>query len=449
MKLLMISLGCDKNLVDSEEMLGRLREDNFDFTDDPADADVIVINTCAFISDAQEESINTILEMAEYKESAGNGGKCKALVITGCLAQRYADQIHEELPEVDAIVGSASYDKICEIIDDVIATESHDIISDLTELPKISHNRVVTTGGYTAFLKISEGCNKRCSYCIIPYIRGNYRSYPIEELVVEAKRLVNNGVKELIIVAQETTIYGIDLYGQKMLPKLLTELCKIDDLKWIRLMYCYPEEITDELIQTIKNEEKICNYLDIPIQHASDNILTRMGRKTREQEIRGLIDKLRNEIPDIALRTSLISGFPGETEEDFRILYNFVDEMEFDRLGVFTYSAEDGTPAAEMPDQVDEEVKEARKNEIMELQQAIAFEKAEQLIGKTVDAFIEGRIIGEDVYEARTYMDAPGVDGLIFINTYRELMSGDLVSVKITDAKEYDLIGELSDESSK
>jgi len=444
MKLLLISLGCDKNLVDSEVMLGLLKEHDYSFTDDESEAEVIIINTCCFIHDAKEESIETILDMANYKVE--NGGKCQALIITGCLGERYKDEIHKELPEVDAIVGTNAYDKIAEAIEDVLKKKSSDKIAELTGLPKVESKRIVTTGGHYAYLKIAEGCNKCCTYCIIPKIRGRYRSFPIEKLVSEARELVSAGVKEIILVAQETTLYGIDLYGKKSLSRLLKELCKIEDLKWVRILYCYPEEIDDELIQTIKEESKICKYLDMPIQHASDNILKRMGRRTNREDLVDIINKLREEIPEIVLRTSLITGFPGETEEDHQILMDFVDEMEFERLGVFTYSQEEDTPASEMPDQIDEDTKKDRQAEIMELQQEISFAYDQSLIGEEFEAFVEGKVADENAYVARTYMDAPNVDGFIFIQTSRELMTGEIVKVKVTGAYEYDLIGELCDE---
>lgn len=441
MKILFVSLGCDKNLVDTEVMLGMLTGKGYSITDDENEADVVVINTCCFIGDAKEESINNILEMAELRKS----GQIKALIVTGCLAQRYKEEIQTEIPEVDAIIGTTAIDTIVETLEGVLAGQSHNHIEDIN-LPLVyDKKRIVTTGGHYAYLKIAEGCDKRCSYCIIPKVRGNYRSIPMESLIAEAKQLVEFGAKELILVAQETTLYGKDLYGEKSLPKLLHELCRIDGLYWIRILYCYPEEITDELIETIRTEEKVCHYLDIPIQHASDNILKRMGRRTNQQELRDMIAKLRERIPDICLRTTLITGFPGETQEDHEELMAFVDEMEFDRLGVFTYSAEEDTPAATFDDQIDEELKKDRQAEIMELQQEIAFEKAQDAVGRTVLAIIEGKLPDEHAYAARTYMDAPGVDGLVFVQTSAELMTGDFVKVKITGSYEYDLIGEIVD----
>lgn len=439
MKILFISLGCDKNLVDSEVMLGMLTGKGYEITDDENEADVVVVNTCCFIGDAKEESIHNILEMAELRKA----GDIKALIVTGCLAQRYKEEIQTEIPEVDAIIGTTAIDAIVETLEDVLAGQGHNRIEDINRTPVYDKSRIVTTGGHYAYLKIAEGCDKRCSYCIIPKVRGNYRSIPMESLLAEARKLVEFGAKELILVAQETTLYGKDLYGEKSLPRLLHELCKIDGLYWIRILYCYPEEITDELIETIRTEEKVCHYLDIPIQHASDNILKRMGRRTNQAELRDMIARLRERIPDICLRTTLITGFPGETQEDHEELMAFVDEMEFDRLGVFTYSAEEDTPAAEFEDQIEEEIKKDRQAEIMELQQEIAFEKAENAVGRTVLAMIEGRLPDENAYAARTYMDAPNVDGLVFVQTSRELMTGDFVKVKITGSYEYDLIGEI------
>lgn len=445
MKLLCISLGCDKNLVDTEMMLGLLNRDGYTFTDDEAEADVIVINTCCFINDAKEESVNTILQMAELKKT----GVCKALIVTGCLAQRYKQEIIDEIPEVDGILGTSTYDEISNVLKKALQGESNSCFHDLDALPELDVERVITTGGYYAFLKIAEGCDKHCTYCIIPSLRGNYRSVPMERLLKEASYLAEKGIKELILVAQETTLYGVDLYGEKSLHKLLKELCRISGIQWIRIQYCYPEEITDELIQTIQEEDKICKYLDIPIQHASDAVLKRMGRRTDQEQLRNMVEKLRTDVPGIALRTTLISGFPGETEEDHETLMQFVDEMEFERLGVFAYSAEEDTPAAEFKDQIPQEVKEDRRDEIMELQQEIAFEHSESMVGKTLEVMIEGKVADENAYVGRTYMDAPNVDGLIFVNTAAELMSGDFVKVTVTGALEYDLIGEMCDESAE
>jgi len=445
MKILCISLGCDKNLVDTERMLGLLNRDGYTFTDDEQEADIIIINTCCFINDAKEESVNTILEMAQLKTE----GTCKALLVTGCLAQRYKQEILEEIPEVDAILGTNSYDEIARVLKQVVNGETVSCFHELSGIPQVETRRMVTTGGHYAFLKIAEGCDKHCTYCIIPSLRGKYRSVPMEELVEEAESLAEQGVRELILVAQETTVYGVDLYGEKSLPKLLRRLCAIPGIYWIRIQYCYPEEITDELIETIRDEEKICHYLDIPIQHASDAILKRMGRRTDQAQLRDIIGRLRREIPDMALRTTLMSGFPGETEEDHEESLAFVDEMEFERLGVFAYSAEEDTPAAEFPDQVPEEVKQQRRDEIMELQQEIAFEKSEAMVGRVLDVMIEGKVADEPAYVGRTYMDAPNVDGYIFVNSGELFMSGDFVRVKVTGASEYDLIGEVYDESAE
>ena len=439
MNILFISLGCDKNLVDSEVMLGLLDKKGYQIVDSEEDADIIVVNTCCFIHDAKEESIQTILEMAEYKKE----GKLKALIVTGCLAQRYQQEIIDEIPEVDAVLGTTSYDHIVEAVEEAIAGNGHVVLEDVDALPDVKEKRLVTTGGHYAYMKIAEGCDKHCTYCIIPKLRGNYRSVPMEKLLAEAKALADQGVKELILVAQETTVYGKDLYGEKSLHKLLRELCKISGIQWIRILYCYPEEIYDELIQTIKEEKKVCHYLDLPIQHASDAVLKRMGRRTSKAQLVEIIEKLRKEIPDISLRTTLITGFPGETQEQHEELKDFVDEMEFDRLGVFTYSPEEDTPAATMTEQIPEEVKEDRQAELMELQQEIAFDLAEDMVGREVLVMIEGKVADENAYVGRTYKDAPNVDGLIFINTDEELMSGDFARVRVTGALEYDLIGEL------
>lgn len=439
MNILFISLGCDKNLVDSEVMLGLLDKKGYLIVDSEEDADIIVVNTCCFIHDAKEESIQTILEMAEYKKE----GKLKALIVTGCLAQRYQQEIIDEIPEVDAVLGTTSYDHIVEAVEEALAGNGHVVLEDVDALPDVKEKRLVTTGGHYAYMKIAEGCDKHCTYCIIPKLRGNYRSVPMEKLLAEAKDLADQGVKELILVAQETTVYGKDLYGEKSLHKLLRELCKISKIQWIRILYCYPEEIYDELIQTIKEENKVCHYLDLPIQHASDAVLKRMGRKTSKAQLVEMIEKLRKEIPDISLRTTLITGFPGETQEQHEELKDFVDEMEFDRLGVFTYSPEEDTPAATMTEQIPEEVKEDRQAELMELQQEIAFDLAEDMVGREVLVMIEGKVADENAYVGRTYKDAPNVDGLIFINTDEELMSGDFARVRVTGALEYDLIGEL------
>lgn len=445
MKVLFISLGCDKNLVDSEVMLGLLRDRNYQLTNDENEAEIAIINTCSFIHDAQQESVNTILEMADLKTA----GKLKVLIVTGCLAQRFKEEILNEIPEVDAVVGTTGYDEIAEVIDRVLKDGKTSVFKSTDYLPHVHTKRVITTGGYFNYLKIAEGCDKHCSYCIIPSLRGNYRSVPMEEVIEDAKSLAARGVKELNIVAQETTMYGKDLYGKKSFHLLLKELCKIEELEWIRILYCYPEEIYDELIETIKTEPKICHYLDMPIQHANDRILKKMGRKTNRAELEAIIGKLRREIPDIALRTTLITGFPGETEAEHEELKDFVDKMKFDRLGVFTYSPEDGTPAAKFDNQIDEQLKQARRDELMALQQEIAFEAAKAMEGKTLPVMIEGKIPEDGVFIGRTYKDAPNVDGYIFVRAPYEMMSGDIVPVLITGANDYDLIGDVVNESAE
>ena len=443
MKICLISLGCDKNLVDSEHMLGLVAERGYTYTDDEKEADIIIVNTCCFILDAKQESVEAILETAKLKRE----GKLKALIVTGCMAQRYQDEIKEEIPEVDALLGTSSYDKIAEVIDSVfskIHSAKIDEFLDLNRLPALSKKRYHSTGGCYAYLKIAEGCDKHCTYCIIPSLRGNYRSYPIELLLDEARQLANDGIKELILVAQETTVYGKDIYGYKALPKLLKELCAIEGFRWIRILYCYPEEIDDELIDVMTTEKKVCRYLDIPIQHSSDKILRRMGRKTSRKDLVNIINRLRKAMPDIILRTTLITGFPGEEDEDIKELISFVKKMKFERLGVFCYSMEEGTPAADFDNQVDDNIKESRKKKIMKLQMDISKKHLKSLIGSELDVLIEGRLIDEGVYVGRTYMDTPGVDGYIFINSKAVYMNGDFVKARITGASEYDLIGEIS-----
>lgn len=442
MNILFVSLGCDKNLVDSEVMLGMLKERGYTFTDDQTQADAAVVNTCCFINDAKEESIQTILELAELKKT----GQLKALVVAGCLAQRYQAEIQKEIEEVDAIIGTTALEKVVETLDEVLAGKGENHLEALDKAPLGGKERVLTTGGYFSYLKIAEGCNKHCTYCIIPKVRGEYRSVPMELLLDEARQLAGKGIKELILVAQETTLYGMDLYGEKKLPELLDRLCEIEGLIWIRIMYCYPEEITQELIDVMKRQTKICHYLDIPIQSGSDRILKLMGRKTDTAQIEALVDHLREEIPDICIRTTFITGFPTETEEDFTETMEFINRMEFDRLGAFTYSPEEGTPAAVMDGQVEEEIKLRRQQEMMELQQEIAFEAAENMKGRELTVMIEGKLAEEDVYVARTYKDAPSVDGYLFVDTDWSLMSGDFVKVRVTGANEYDLIGEIIEE---
>ncbi len=442
MNILFVSLGCDKNLVDSEVMLGMLKERGYTFTDDQTQADAAVVNTCCFINDAKEESIQTILELAELKKT----GQLKALIVAGCLAQRYQAEIQKEIEEVDAIIGTTALEKVVETLDEVLDGKGENHLEALDKAPLGGKERVLTTGGYFSYLKIAEGCNKHCTYCIIPKVRGEYRSVPMELLLDEARQLAGKGIKELILVAQETTLYGMDLYGEKKLPELLDRLCEIEGLIWIRIMYCYPEEITQELIDVMKRQPKICHYLDIPIQSGSDRILKLMGRRTDTAQIEALVDHLREEIPDICIRTTFITGFPTETEEDFTETMEFINRMEFDRLGAFTYSPEEGTPASGMDGQVEEEIKIRRQQEMMELQQEIAFEAAENMKGRELTVMIEGKLAEEDVYVARTYKDAPSVDGYLFVDTDWSLMSGDFVKVRVTGANEYDLIGEIIEE---
>ena len=442
MRILFISLGCDKNLVDSEEMLYLLREKGYEITDDEENADIIVVNTCCFIHDAKEESIDTILEMGKYRLS----GKVKALIVTGCLAQRYREEILKEIPEVDAVLGTASYDDILEAVEKTLKGEKYLSFRPTDRLVDTGGGRIITTGGAYEYLRIAEGCAKHCTYCVIPKVRGGYRSIPMERLLDTARQMVGEGVKELIVIAQETTLYGTDLYGKKSLHILLEKLCRIEGLVWIRLLYCYPEEIYPELVDTIAREPKICHYLDLPIQHCSDSILKRMGRKTTKADLERIITEIRERIPDMVIRTTLFTGFPGETKEDHEELMQFEADMAFDRLGVFTYSPEEDTPAAAMENQVPEEVKEQRKAELMELQQDISLELDQERIGEELLVFVEGKVADENAYVGRTYADAPGIDGYIFVNTGESLMTGDFVRVKVTGALEYDLIGEIADE---
>lgn len=439
MKIMFVSLGCDKNLVDTEMMLGMLSEKGHSFTDDENEADIAIVNTCCFILDAKEESINQLLALGERKTK----GQLLGLIAAGCLAQRYAGEIRKDIPEVDVIVGTNAIDEIAQAVEDVVQKKRSDHLRDIQKNPVYGRKRILTTGGHYAYLKIAEGCDKHCTYCVIPKVRGGYRSIPMEDLLAEARLLAERGVKELILVAQETTLYGVDLYGEKRLPELLKKLCEISGLYWIRILYCYPEEITDELIETIKTESKICRYLDIPIQHASDEILRRMGRKTTRSDLMQIIAKLRKELPDICLRTTLITGFPGETKKHHEEMMEFIDKTEFDRLGVFCYSAEEDTPAASFEDQIEEEQKEAWQSELMELQQEIAFDKASDMIGWEGYIMIEGTVADEDVYVGRTYKDAPNIDGLIFVHSKEELLSGDFVKVRVTGSYEYDLTGEI------
>ena len=441
MNILFVSLGCDKNLVDSEVMLSLLRSHGYNITNEEQEADVAVVNTCCFIHDAKEESIQTILELSQLKQT----GRLKALVVTGCLAQRYKDEIQTEIPEVDAIMGASNLDDIVEVVEESVKQHSGKLIRlrDLNYLPKNLTDRVVTTGNAYAYLKIAEGCNKRCTYCIIPYLRGNYRSIPMEEILDTAEKLAANGYQELILVAQETTVYGVDLYQEKLLPMLLRELSKIDGIRWLRLLYCYPEEITEELIQEMAENEKICHYIDIPIQHCNDEILKAMGRRTSKEQIRRVVEQLREAMPDIAIRTTLITGFPGESTEQHEEMLAFIDEMEFERLGAFTYSPEEGTKAAEYPDQIEEETKKQWLDDIMTLQQEVSYDNNQEMIGRELIVLIEGYLYEEDIYIGRSYREAPGVDGYIFVSAEEEIVSGEYVPVRITEANEYDLIGEV------
>ncbi|MCD7819912.1 MAG: 30S ribosomal protein S12 methylthiotransferase RimO [Lachnospiraceae bacterium] len=445
-KIIFVSLGCDKNLVDSEKMLGLLADRGYAITDDEMEADVAVVNTCTFIGDAKEESIQTLIDLGSLKQN----GNLKALIAAGCLAQRYHEEIAAELPEVDAVVGTMAIEQIADAVDDVLAgRQKREYLEDLQHLAGVKNRRIVTTGGHYSYLKIAEGCDKNCTYCVIPSVRGRYRSVPMEDLIREARALAADGVKELILVAQETTLYGTDLYGKKSLSLLLRQLNEIEGLEWIRILYCYPEEIDEELIRAICECKKVVHYLDLPIQHANDRILRRMGRRTNHDDLCRIIETLRREIPDIALRTTLISGFPGETQEEFEELYRFVNEMEFDRLGVFAYSQEEDTPAASFPDQIADEVKEFRRGELMGLQQEIAFEKAETMVGQILYCIVEGSLPDEDVYMGRTYRDAPGVECYIFIRKKDYLVTVEFVWCRVTGSHDYDLIGELYHESAE
>lgn len=451
MNILMVSLGCDKNLCDSEAMLGLLAKHNYNITNDEQEADAIIVNTCSFIKDAMEESVNTVLEMAKLKQQ-----NLKYLIVTGCMAQRFKDEIFDEIPEIDACLGTSSFDKILDVIEELKArdgiedAEEISVYDDIDRLATITEsNKVITSGTFMGYLKIAEGCNKFCTYCVIPHIRGHYRSVPMEQLLKEAEYMASQGIEELVLVAQETTCYGKDLYGEKRLHVLVRELAKIDGIKWIRLMYCYPEEIYGELIDCFKEEPKLLHYIDMPMQHSEDAILKRMGRRTDRASIETVIGKLREAAPDIAIRTSLIAGFPGETQEDHEALMAFLDEQELDRVGVFTYSREDGTPAATFENQIDEETAEQWRNEIMELQQEISLDKNETFVGMIMQVIIEGYSSDDDVYVGRTYRDAPGVDGLVFVNCDYELMSGQIVDVRINEVGPYDMIGGIVDESAE
>lgn len=434
-KIGFVSLGCNKNLCDTENMMGLLAEEGFEITPYPEEAVVIIVNTCGFIGDAKQESINTILEMAEYKNE-----NCKLLVVAGCLAQRYYEDIRKELPEVDVIVGTTAFPEIVDAVREGLSGQKKSYIEDIDKPECENLPRVRTTPEYTAYLKIAEGCDNRCTYCAIPYIRGKYRSRNIESIVSEAQALANDGVKEIIVVAQDTTRYGIDLYGEKKIAELLTKLCKIEKLQWVRIHYSYPEELDDNLIETIKNEPKIVKYLDIPVQHGCDSVLKRMGRKTDRKSIEKLVLKLRTEIPDITLRTSIIAGFPGETEEEFSELCEFLKEVRFDRTGVFAFSCEEGTPASRLKGQLDEDVKEARRDEVMELCQRISLERNEKMIGKILTVMAEG--FEDNLYYGRSGGESIEIDPKIYFGAHRDLSPGDFVQVEIKSADVYDLYGE-------
>ena len=441
-KIYFVSLGCDKNLVDSEVMLGLLKAGGYVMTNDAEDADVIIINTCGFIRDAQDESVETLLEMAELKKK----GSCKVLVAAGCLAQRYQQDILDEIPEIDAVIGTSSYDEICRIIDGAMEGRRQKLFKDLSLLPVSDVPRVTSIGSYSSYLKIAEGCSKHCTYCIIPSLRGPYRSYPMEYLLDQARYLASQGTRELNIVAQETTVYGMDLEGRKMLPELLDALCGIEGIEWIRLLYCYPEEIDDKLIDVIRRQPKICHYLDMPIQHCNDRLLRLMGRKTNKAELTDIVSKLRKAVPDIALRTTLIAGFPGETDAEHEEMAAFVRQMRFDRLGVFEYSREDGTPAAAMEGQISDEVKAERAKRLMQIQQDLVFKYNESMIGRTLPVMIDGYLPEEDIYVGRTYRDTQEIDGSVYVYALGEHMSGDVIKVRISEADFYDLIGDEIDE---
>ena len=437
MKILFVSLGCDKNLVDTENMLGILKNKGFEFTDDEWEADIIAINTCCFIGDAKQESINTILEMAEHKKDA----RCKVLVVAGCLAHRYQDEIIKEIPEVDAFVGTSSYDKIADMINSVLEEKGiSNFVEDANRMPMVEADRIVTTPGYYEYLKIAEGCDNRCTYCTIPSLRGKYRSRNIESLVKEAEILADKGVRELILIAQDTSLYGKDLYGEQKLHVLLQEISKIEDIKWIRILYCYPENVYDELIDEMASNPKVLHYLDMPVQHTNDRILKLMGRRSTGAKIKDTVNRLRAKMPDMCIRTTLITGFPTETQEEFESVIDFMKEVKFDRLGVFTYSPEEGTPACRMDGQIDEEIKAQRKESIMEAQMEISAELGQKFVGKTLEVIVEGKI--DDLYCGRSFRDCYEIDGFVFFKSSEELIAGDFYNIKITSAGDYDLIGE-------
>lgn len=443
-KVAFTSLGCDKNRVDSEVMLGILQKNGYTAVADEAEADIIVVNSCCFIKDALEESIETILEMAQYKDP--EVGNCKGLIVAGCLGQRFEKEFFDELPEVDAIVGTTAYESIAEVADEILAGKEQVKQLESIDLAMQDENgklRVLSTAPYFAYLKISEGCDNHCTYCVIPKMRGKHRSRKMESLIEEATMLAQQGVKEIVIVAQDTSIYGRDLYGKPMLHELLKQLNAIEGIAWIRLLYCYPETLTEETIEAMAACEKVCHYIDMPIQHGNDAVLKRMGRKSSQAMIREKVAKLRAAMPDIAIRTTLIVGFPGESEEEFADLMQFVQEMRFERLGVFSYSREEGTAAARMENQIDDERKEERRDIIMDLQKSIAASLCEAEVGKEMEVLIEGKLPEEAIFCGRTRRDAPDIDGLVFVSSEEELYSGDFVTVRIREAGDYDLMGDV------
>ena len=435
MKVGFVSLGCSKNLVDTEMFIGLFKKENFEIVNNPEEAEIIIVNTCGFIEAAKEEAINTILEMAKYKSSS-----CKYLVATGCLVQRYKKELKESIPEVDLFLTIDEYDDFWKKISTLLGNDikSHNTLDYM--------DRIISTGNTTAYLKIAEGCSNRCTYCAIPYIRGPFVSRKMEDVIEEAKKLAQNGIKELVVIAQDTTKYGTDIYGEPKLAELLQKLSEIDEFKWIRFLYAYPESITDELINVVKNSDKICHYFDIPIQHISDKVLRMMNRKSDGASIKNIISKIRAEIPDVILRTTFIVGFPGETEEDFKQLYDFVSEAKFEKLGVFQYSKEDGTPAANIKEQIDEDVKELRYHKIMELESSISKSKLEEKIGQTYDAIVDGLSNAGRYLCARSYMDIPNEDGTIFIkfdDKTKHIKEGQFIECKIIGVRNYDMIGEI------
>lgn len=444
-KISFVSLGCDKNLIDSEIMLGLIDEDGYTITYDDSEADIIIINSCGFIMDANQEAIDKVLEMADYKKE----GHCKALIVTGCMAQRYKDEIFEALPEVDAVVGTGDFESIGDVIKRLLEGEKQvKLVTNKEHLlnPDNSYKRIITTTGGFSYLKIAEGCDNHCTYCTIPSLRGHYRSRTIDSLVKEAEILASKGVRELILIAQDTSLYGSDIYGKKSLPELLRKLSQIEDIKWLRILYCYPENITDELIDEMASNPKVLHYLDMPIQHSEDRILKLMGRRSTNAGLKKIIGKMREKMPDMCIRTTLITGFPSETQEEFKAQCDFIKEIKFDRLGVFTYSPEDGTPAARMDNQIDEDVKAERKDYLLQVQKGVSANICQQYVGKILEVIVEGKIEDDDnVYCGRSYRDCYEIDGFVFFKSECELLAGDFYKIKITEAGDYDLIGERID----